>query len=69
MKIPSGFVPVPFHRVGKVLLIIGGIGVISLLVSKLIVGFSLPNKIMFISFSLIGIGLYLVFVVPRDNER
>ena len=67
MNRPSGFVPIPFHLVVKVLL---GIGAVALLFSGLAAAFrwfSLPMAVPLSSVAAIVIGLYLIFVVPRED--
>lgn len=69
MSQPSGFVPVPFQRVGKVLTAIGVLGLAASLVSKYIATLVLPAGTFASSLALIVIGLYLIFLVPAENNE
>lgn len=61
-----GFVPIKFKKVGKVVLAVG----LALLLDWLI-GFStgwfmINNFLVYLSMGLVLLGLYLVFVVPKE---
>jgi hypothetical protein len=65
---PSGFVPIPFNLVGKMLLVLGSAGLIFSGLSWVLQWFSLPVLVPISSAVLIAIGLYLIFVVPREDD-
>ena len=67
MSRPAGFVPVTYHIVGKALLIISGIGFILLFISRISHWFSLPVLVPIISLVALIVGLYLIFIVPRES--
>ena len=67
MKYPSGFVPVDFQLLGKLLF---GLGIAALLVKGVsyVTGWiSLPNVVAFLGFAFILLGLYLIYVVPKPE--
>jgi hypothetical protein len=68
MSRPSGFVPIPFHLTGKMLLAIGAAGLTFYGLSSVLQWFSLPVLVPIASVALIAIGLYLIFVVPREDD-
>ncbi|MBL7022227.1 hypothetical protein ISR92_02855 [Patescibacteria group bacterium] len=65
MKYLSGFVPVNFNFVGKILLILGLIILILKIVSLTIWLFNMPGLILFIGVCSIIIGIYLIYIVPK----
>jgi hypothetical protein len=67
MSQPSGFVPVKFHLAGRILLIIGIIGLVLIGVSKLTGWYALPPSFLVFSLATILVSLYLIFVVPREK--
>ena len=67
MSRKSGFVPIPFQLVGKILLAIGLAGSVLVIVSKMGSLYSLPPIVTLFSLAAILVGLYLIFVVPRDS--
>ena len=67
MSRQSGFVPIPFQLVGKILLAIGLAGSVLVIVSKMGSLYSLPPIVTLFSLAAIIVGLYLIFVVPRDS--
>jgi hypothetical protein len=68
MSPPSGFVPIPFHRAGQLLLAIGTTGLILIGITMLTGWISLPAAVLILSLSAIVIGLYLIFIVPRERD-
>ena len=62
-----GFVPPNFYLAGKILLIIGVIGLVLVGVSKLTGWFTLPQVVLPFSLVAIPVSIYLIFVVPRDK--
>lgn len=64
-----GFRPIPFRRVGKLLIAIGAAGLLLLGVSKLFLWLTMPEETLIMSLFLIAIGLYLIFVVPREDTN
>ena len=67
MSRQSGFIPIPFQLVGKILLAIGLAGSVLVIVSKLGSLYSLPPIVTLFSLAAIIVGLYLIFVVPRET--
>ena len=64
----SGFVPIRFHLAGKLLLILGLIGIVCYGIDALTGWFALPSAVLIVSLIFIPVSLYLIFVVPRENE-
>jgi len=64
----SGFVPIRFHLAGKILLVLGIIGLLASGVDLITAWFGLATifPIMFLVFALVG--LYLIYIVPREPE-
>jgi hypothetical protein len=62
-----GFVPVKFHMAGRILLVIGIIGLVLFGVSKLTGWYVLPTVTLGVSLAAILISLYLIFIVPREE--
>ena len=67
MNRPAGFVPANYHLAGKLLLILGGIGLLATGVDALTGWFGLPTIVLIVSLVCIPVGLYLLFVVPKDK--
>jgi hypothetical protein len=67
MNQPSGFVPIQFHMAGRILLVIGIIGIVLFTVARLTGWFALPPAILGVSIVVILVSLYLIFVVPREE--
>ena len=67
MNRPAGFVPANFRLTGKLLLILGGIGLLATGVDALTGWFGLPNLVWIVSLVLIPVSLYLLFVVPKEE--
>ena len=68
MSKPAGFVPIQFHMSGKILLVIGFIGLGMYAISKFTGWYVLPSATLGISIAIILISLYLIFVVPREED-
>ena len=66
MNRPAGFVPVNYRLAGKLLLILGGIGLLATGVDALTGWFELPEAIFIISLLCIPVSLYLL-VVPKEE--
>ena len=66
MNRPAGFVPANYRLAGKLLLILGGIGLLATGVDALTGWFGLPRIILIVSLVLIPVSLYLLFVVPKE---
>ena len=66
MNQPSGFVPANYKLAGKLLLILGGIGLFVTGVDTLTGWFGLPKEILIISLVSIPISLYLL-IVPKEE--
>ena len=67
MNRPAGFVPANFRLTGKLLLILGGIGLLATGVDALTGWFGLPTIVWIVSLVLIPVSLYLLFVVPKEE--
>lgn len=67
MNRPAGFVPVNYRLAGKLLLILGGIGLITSVVDALTGWFGLPKIVPIVSLVLIPVSLYLLFIVPKEE--
>ncbi|MGB7875213.1 MAG: hypothetical protein WBL25_12580 [Anaerolineales bacterium] len=67
MNRPAGFVPANYHLAGKLLLILGGIGLLATGVDALTGWFGLPTIVLIVSLVLIPVSLYLLFVVPKEE--
>jgi hypothetical protein len=67
MSRQSGFVPIPFHIVGKIMIALGGIGSVIVLISTIGGWFEVPLIVTIFSIVVIIIGLYLIFIVPRES--
>jgi len=66
MKYAPGLVPVNFRLAGKILLGLGIAGTLLKGIDCLIGWTSIPNVIFYVSLALITIGIYLIFVVPKE---
>jgi len=69
MSKPSGFVPVPFQKLGRVLIVIGAAGLIMLGISQLLPWLAMPAGTLFWGLALVLIGAYLILFVPRKNPN
>jgi len=67
MNRPAGFVPANYRLAGKLLLILGGMGLLATGVDALTGWFGLPNLVWIVSLVLIPVSLYLLFVVPKEE--
>jgi len=67
MNQPPGFVPANFYLAGRILLIIGIIGLVLVGVSKLAGWFVLPQIVFIFCLVAIPVSLYLIYVVPREK--
>lgn len=67
MNRPAGFVPANYRLAGKLLLILGGLGLLATGVDALTGWFGLPNLVWIVSLVLIPVSLYLLFVVPKEE--
>ncbi len=65
----SGFVPIRFHLAGKILLVMGIVGLIAAGVDLVTRWFSLPVIIPVLCVFIALVGLYLIFIVPREPEE
>jgi hypothetical protein len=68
MTQPPGFRPLPFQRTGRLLLVLGLLGLILTGVSGLTGWFALPTIIQYMSLAAIVLSLYLIFVVPKEED-
>ena len=64
----SGFIPIRFHLAGKMLLVVGIIGLLAAGADLITGWFSLPAIIPIICLIFLLVGLYLVYIVPREPE-
>lgn len=67
MNRPAGFVPANYRLAGKLLLLLGGIGLLATGVDALTSWFGLPTIVLIVSLVLIPVSLYLLFVVPKEE--
>ena len=67
MSRDSGFVPIRFNLAGKMLLVMGIIGLVVMGIDTLTGWFSLPSIILIVSAIMILVSLYLI-VLPREKE-
>ena len=67
MNRPAGFVPVNYRMTGKVLLILGCLGLLATGVDVLTGWFGVPKIIFIVSILCIPVSLYLLFVVPKEE--
>jgi hypothetical protein len=67
MSRPAGLVPVTYHIVGKFLVGISGVSLVVLLISKISNWFSLPLVVPVVSIAALIVGLYLIFIIPRES--
>jgi hypothetical protein len=67
MSRQPGFVPIPFRIVGKILLAVGVFGSGIALISTIGRWFVFPSIVTLFSIAAIVIGLYLLYVVPRES--
>ena len=67
MNRPAGFVPANFRLTGKLLLILGGMGLLATGVDALTDWFGLPPIVWIVSLVLIPVSLYLRLVVPKEE--
>ena len=65
-KHPSGFAPIPFNLLGKILLPISLIMVTLGGLGYLIDWIIIPLPVFFIGLGLLILSLYLLFVVPKE---
>ena len=66
MNRPAGFVPVNYRLAGKLLLILGIIGLLATGVDALMGWFGLPKVVFIVSLVLIPVSLYLL-TVPKEE--
>lgn len=67
MNRPAGFVPANYRMTGKILLILGAIGLLAAGVDALTGWIGLPDIVLIVSLVLIPVSLYLLFVVPKEE--
>jgi hypothetical protein len=67
MNRPAGFVPANYRLAGKLLLILGGIGLLATGVDTLTGWLGLPMIVLIVSLVCIPVSLYLLFVVPKEE--
>ena len=67
MSRDSGFVPIRFNLAGKMLLVVGIIGLFVMGVDALTGWFNLPSTILIVSAVMILVSLYLI-VLPKEKE-
>lgn len=65
-KYPTGYLPVNFNAVGKILIIIGVVASFLGFGDKLLNLFNLPNNLLIVGLVFVFAGLYLLFVVPKE---
>lgn len=66
MSKPSGFVPIRFALAGRISITLGSAVVGALLISKLTNWFPLASIFGLVGLVLVLIGVYLIYIVPRE---
>lgn len=66
MNRPAGFVPANYRLTGKLLLVLGLIGLLVVGVDALTGWFGLPKVVLIVSVALIPVSLYLL-TVPKEE--
>ncbi|MGD2252322.1 MAG: hypothetical protein PVF70_05330 [Anaerolineales bacterium] len=64
----SGFVPIRFRIAGKLLLILGAIGLVLVGIAQLTAWFALPSAVWIASLVMLAVGLYLIWIARRERE-
>jgi len=67
MNRPSGFEPIPFPLVGKILVGSAAVVFALYLLSVVFQWFTLPMPVLALGTAAALIGLYLIFVVPKED--
>ena len=65
-KYPSGFSPIPFKTLGKILLPISALLIAVTALDALMRWDAIPGFVLFLGLGFLIVGLYLRFVVPED---
>lgn len=65
----SGFVAINFQLAGKILLVLGTVGLVAVGVSKLTGWFTLPSVVVIFGLVMILASLYLIYVVPGTKKE
>lgn len=68
MSRSSGFVPINFRLGGKLLLAAGVLGLLFTGLAALTKLRAMPPLIIYASLAAIPLGLYMIFVVPREDQ-
>ena len=63
-----GFVPIRFRIAGRLLLIIGAMGLALVGVALLTGWFALPSAVWISSLAILALGLYLIWIGRRERE-
>ena len=63
----SGFVPVNFNLVGKIMLGIGILGILLAIIDLLVEKMLLLDKLFYFALGFVLVGLYLILVVPKEE--
>ena len=67
MNRPAGFVPANYRLAGRLLLILAGVGLLATAIDALTDWFGVPNWVLIAALVLIPVGLYLLFVPPKEE--
>ncbi|MFN2121503.1 MAG: hypothetical protein ACK2T0_14030 [Anaerolineales bacterium] len=67
MNRPAGFVPANYRLAGRLVLILAGVGLLAAAIDALTAWLRLPNWVLIASLALIPVGLYLLFVPPKEE--
>jgi len=67
MNQPAGFVPANYRLAGRLLLILGGVGLLTTGLDTLTGWFGLPIIVLIVSLVCIPVSLYLLFVAPKEE--
>lgn len=66
-KYPTGFVPVNFKAVGKIFLVISALTFTLFGFNYFLNILQLSNFVLFFGIAVLLLGVYLIYVVPREN--
>jgi hypothetical protein len=66
MNRPAGFIPINYRMAGRLLLVVGGLGLLVTGVDALTGWFGLPPVVFIVSLVCIPVSLYLLFVPKKE---
>lgn len=65
----SGFMPINFKLAGRILFVLGILGLIAVGISMITGWFTLPSLVGVFSLVMILVSLYLIFVAPDEKKE